>query len=125
MTRLTKALALAALATSLISFAAPSHAQNNSFNKFPVSATSNTVKGLQSATYMPADVTAPNLSSTTRRSIKRVVKPLPQTRTLGLSYVADTGTEILERGFNKMRPNKLSPARPMKIIVDERAYSAR
>ena len=124
MTTLTKTFIFAALATSVVTLATPAQAQANSFNKFPVSATHDDVKGVQTAIFSQTEASTSTIS-TTKPRVKRVVQPLPQTRHLDLSNATDTGTTSLDRGFNKMRPNKLSPARPMKIIVDERAYSAR
>ena len=114
-------------ALGMIALATP--AQANSFNKFPAQQATQAVSGLQASAYSEVNhrqaQTYTRTSHTTHRRIKRVVKPVPHTRTRGLAYASDAGTQSLNSGFNKMKSSTFSNARPMRVIVDQRAYNAR
>lgn len=127
MATLKQTLTLGFAALGMIALATP--AQANSFNKFPAQHATQAVSGLQASAYSEVNhkqaQTYTRTSYTTNRHIKRIVKPVPSTRTQGLAYASDAGTQSLNSGFNKMKNTSFSHARPMRVIVDKRAYSAR
>lgn len=116
----TKTLFVVATLTAA-TFTTSAHA--NSFNKFPVQNAAQAVSGLQNSGFDAQTKTASTTYTNTRT--KRVVKPVPGTQTLGLSYASDMGTVNRATGFNKMKSSKFSSARAMPVVVSNGAFSAR
>lgn len=114
---------VACLAILTLSFAATAQA-GNAFNKFPAQATAQQTQNIQVSIYdsvakFDADVVK------TKRRVKRVVQAVPSKLDSRVAYASDHGTTNMDRSFNKMAAEVKPSLSDIRVLVDERAHTAR
>lgn len=113
---------VACLAILTLSFASSAQA-GNAFNKFPAEPTQQR-QDIKVSTYVSFKKSNADIVKTKHR-VKRVVQSVPSKLDSRVAYVSDHGTTNMDRSFNKMVGEVTPSLSNIRVLVDERAHTAR